>query len=347
MTKVTATLHGFHHLCAHDVDLLLVGPHGQQSILMSDAGDCDVGAQQPPPVELAFDDASTVAVPCLNGPATLLASGLYAPTNDPTAPGTNCTNDPAHPDVFAAPAPGAPYGLGLSAFDGVDPNGSWSLYAMDQASSDDGAIDAGWSLDFTVPAGALSSAPRITGTPEAGRTLKAVSGKLEGGSAAGYQWNRCNARGRGCKAIRGATKGSYRARRADRGRRLKLTERGVTSAGMSSPRNSRATSIVGPALVSLRGTKRSQRALARGGLRVTLRSNLGGSLTAGATVSGVRLASAHRKLRAGRRVKLTLALTPAARSAIAGGARRAKVRLVVRDAGGGRSTTRVTIRLIG
>src|SRR4051794_18146735 len=38
--KVTATVNGFAHACPIDVDILLVGPGGQKSLLMSDAGDC-------------------------------------------------------------------------------------------------------------------------------------------------------------------------------------------------------------------------------------------------------------------------------------------------------------------
>ena len=34
------TLKGFAHQCSIDVDVLLVGPKGQSSILTSDAGDC-------------------------------------------------------------------------------------------------------------------------------------------------------------------------------------------------------------------------------------------------------------------------------------------------------------------
>jgi hypothetical protein len=244
VTKATATLHGFHHLCAHDVDLLLVGPLGHQSILMSDAGNCDVGTQQPPPVELGFDDASTVAVPCLNGPSQLLAGGIYAPTNDPTGPGNNCTNDGAHPDVFAAPAPAPPYGLGLSAFNGVNPNGSWSLYAMDEFNTDDGAIDGGWSLDLTIAAGTLVSAPKISGKALVGKPLKATTGTLGNGAAAAYQWSRCNARGKACKAIRAAIKARYKPTRADRRHKLRVSETGVTSGGTSPARVSKATRVV-------------------------------------------------------------------------------------------------------
>src|SRR5919108_604256 len=39
VTKVTATFHRFAHNFPPDVDALLVGPRGQASYLMSDAGD--------------------------------------------------------------------------------------------------------------------------------------------------------------------------------------------------------------------------------------------------------------------------------------------------------------------
>src|SRR5919201_5533284 len=40
VTKVTATINGFAHGCPTDTGMLLVGPLGQQSVLMSYIGDC-------------------------------------------------------------------------------------------------------------------------------------------------------------------------------------------------------------------------------------------------------------------------------------------------------------------
>jgi hypothetical protein len=341
--KVTVTLHGFHHTCAHDVDLLLVAPRGQQSILMSDAGDCNVGSSQPPPIELAFDDSSSMPVPCLDGPSELLASGVYATTNDPTSP-NDCTRDGTSPDVFAAPAPAGPYSLGLAGFTGADPNGAWNLYAMDQFADDSGAIDAGWSLDLTIPAGTLGSAPAVAGSPESGRTLTARSGALGNAAAPAYQWNRCAADGSSCRPIVSATRATYRANSADRGHTLTVTETAVTSGGASGPRDSAHTSIVGPALLSVAGTRLTQSG--RGGVRISLHTNLSGKLTAGATVGRAKLRGARRTLRAGRHATLRLALTPAARKAIARAKRpRARVKLVVTDANGVKSTKRMTVRL--
>lgn len=171
VTKVTATLHGFHHTCPTDVDVLLVGPQGQKTILMSDAGECG-GVNLPrDPIELTFDDGGP-PLPCMAvfPPPHALAGGTYAPTDSPTSP-YDCSPGPTEMDVFDAPAPTGPYQASMAVFNGVDPNGSWQLYVMDQFSDDQGAIDRGWSLDFTVPPPTVG-APNVNsgGSPSATST---------------------------------------------------------------------------------------------------------------------------------------------------------------------------------
>jgi hypothetical protein len=355
VTDVTATLHGFAHTCPTDVDMLLVGPHGQESILMSDAGDCTGTAR--PAIDIAFN-ASAQPIPCIQAPGSMLTAGTYAPTDQSPADQTNCHNIGPDPDVFDAPAPPGPWPTGLGVFNGVDPNGTWSLYTMDQYHADSGSISGGWSLDLAIPPGTLSTPPTITGSADVGKTLTAVSGTLGNGAVASYQWSRCSAAGSGCAAIAGATLGTYKPVNADKGHALFVTETAVTSGGGSTPLASTATKPVGPAVVSSSGTKSSQNVVKQKGLVASLKSNIGGTLSASATVSVpngakvVRFKTAKKTLRAGKKTTVKLKLSKSGLSSISGALARgkklkAKLTLVVKDAGGGKATKHLTVRLKG
>ncbi len=127
VSKVTVTLTSMSHTFPDDVDILLVGPAGQKIILMSDAG----GSNDLVNNTLTFDDAG----PALPDSA-VIGSGTFRPTNFDTS------------DTFPAPAPAGPYGSLLAAFNGTNPNGTWSLYAFDDAGVDSGSIAGGWRLNF-------------------------------------------------------------------------------------------------------------------------------------------------------------------------------------------------------
>jgi len=129
LQKVTATLAGFSHTSPADVDVLLVGPAGQSVVLMSDVGS-SIGATN---LTFVFDDSG----PALGTGA--LASGTYRPTNVSTG------------DSWPSPAPAGPYGTALSAFNGRDPAGVWTLYVVDDTASYAGSISGGWSLTLTTP----------------------------------------------------------------------------------------------------------------------------------------------------------------------------------------------------
>jgi len=136
VTKVTVTLNGFTHTFPADVDVLLVGPGGQQCILMSDAG----GSAAVSSVNLTFDDAAAVSLP-----SSTLSSGTYKPTNY------------GSPDNFPPPGPGSvtqPLNPPLSVFNGTNPNGTWSLFVVDDATLDTGNINGGWSI--TIQTGTLN-----------------------------------------------------------------------------------------------------------------------------------------------------------------------------------------------
>lgn len=131
VTKVTATLRGYSHTWPDDVDVLLVGPRGQKVMLMSDCG----GGAARNGVTLTFDDSAVATVP----DNSAIAGGTYKPTNIDSST-----------DNFPSPAPAGPFGATLAAFNGLDPNGNWSLYVQDDGSLDSGSITQGWVLSLTT-----------------------------------------------------------------------------------------------------------------------------------------------------------------------------------------------------
>jgi subtilisin-like proprotein convertase family protein len=138
---VNVVLTGLSHTFPADIDMLLVGPAGQQAEFLSDAGNgTDVTG-----VNLVLDQ--TAAAPL----AEPIVSGTFQPTNEGGA------------DPFDAPAPVATGSSSLDVFNGTDPNGTWSLYVMDNASGDTGSL-ASWGLQITtqdVPVSPVISAPAV------------------------------------------------------------------------------------------------------------------------------------------------------------------------------------------
>lgn len=121
---VTVDLFGLSHTFPGDVDVLLVGPTGAKSVLFADV--------------LGASDFINANVTVATGGATFAAaSGTYAPE------GTLFTGP--------APAPVGPYTADLTIFDGLDPNGIWSLYIFDESASDVGSLTGGWALNFLDP----------------------------------------------------------------------------------------------------------------------------------------------------------------------------------------------------
>ena len=127
---MTAKLTSLSHTYPSDVQVLLVSPGGQTVLLMSDAG----SGLPISNVTLTFDDAAGSNLPAL----AQIASGTYKPTDYPPD------------DPFPSPAPGGPYGTNLAVFNGLNPNGTWSLYVNDASPGDSGSISGGWSLTLNT-----------------------------------------------------------------------------------------------------------------------------------------------------------------------------------------------------
>lgn len=119
--RLAVTIQGLSHTFPGDLDILLVGPTGMKTLLMSDAG----GQFDLNNVDLTFDDFAAGPLPS----DAQITSGRYWPTD------IISVDD----DVFPAPAPAGPYGTNLSAFLGTDPQGTWQLYVNDDAGGDVGS----------------------------------------------------------------------------------------------------------------------------------------------------------------------------------------------------------------
>ncbi len=129
ISKVTVTFNGFTHHYPSDVSALLVGPLGQNVVLMSRAS-----TQPASNVRLTLDDAASSSLP----QTAAITDGTYKPT------------DYRSSDSFFPNAPAGPYSKVLSAFNGTSPVGTWSLYVQDDVTPDSGVIAGGWTLSIVT-----------------------------------------------------------------------------------------------------------------------------------------------------------------------------------------------------
>jgi subtilisin family serine protease/subtilisin-like proprotein convertase family protein/ribosomal protein L28 len=137
INSLKVTLTNLSHTWPDDIDVLLVGPTGTKALLMSDVG----GSSGINNVTLTFDPTATSLLP----DEGIITSGSYKATDFETG------------DFFNTPAPGGPYGTDFSVFNGINPNGTWSLYVVDDVGGDAGTIAGGWSLNI----GTASTAPTL------------------------------------------------------------------------------------------------------------------------------------------------------------------------------------------
>lgn len=163
VTKVNVTLKHLSHTWPDDMDIYLIGPGGQGVKLMSDVG----GSTDIYNITLIFDD-SGASLP----DAAAITAGTYKPT-DFEADG---------PTINAL-------GTALSVFNGVNPNGNWSLFAVDDVTTDLGEMFE-WGLDiFTAPV--IDSGPTATpSVASVGQTIAfTTSVTTSPGTMASVEWN--------------------------------------------------------------------------------------------------------------------------------------------------------------
>lgn len=149
VSHVKVTLNGLSHTNPRDIDILLVGPGGENLLILSDA----LGGTDLNNANFTLDDDAATAAP--NGDGTSGAS--YKPTNiySSFASGLN--------DNFAAPAPAVSANTTFaSAFNGTNPNGAWKLYVQDDNAGDTGSMSGGWTLDVTTGVAAAPTTTTVT-----------------------------------------------------------------------------------------------------------------------------------------------------------------------------------------
>ncbi|HEY0461926.1 MAG TPA: proprotein convertase P-domain-containing protein [Pyrinomonadaceae bacterium] len=168
ITGVTVNLENFSHTSPDDVDILLVAPNGRRIVLLSDAG----GATGANNLSMTFSDSAGSFLP----DESPLVSGIFKPTNyDAT-------------DTFPSPAPqeGAVSGAALGAFYGSNPNGTWSLYVVDDNGGNAGTIAGGWNMDIQTSLSAclFTISPAAQAFSAAGG-----SGNFQINTPAGCNWS--------------------------------------------------------------------------------------------------------------------------------------------------------------
>ena len=129
ITDVNLTLKGLGHTLAQNIDIMLVH-EGASTLVMADAGNGTDVAD----LTIILDDEAGVNLP----QGAVLTSGSFQPANYVGG------------DTFPAPAPAVPATTALNAFDGLDPDGTWQLYVVDDANLNTGQITGGWELEITA-----------------------------------------------------------------------------------------------------------------------------------------------------------------------------------------------------
>lgn len=148
VSKVTVTFHNLTHGILNDVDALVVAPGGANLVVLSDAS-VESGITFASNATITFDDAAATQIPGSGNVGT----GSYRPTN--TAVGGA--------DSFPSPAPSPSSQTTLAgAFNGINPNGTWQLFIVDDTTGDLGTMAGGWSLTITTEVAAVATTTTVT-----------------------------------------------------------------------------------------------------------------------------------------------------------------------------------------
>jgi hypothetical protein len=198
ITDLTARTGNMAHTHPTDIDLLLVGPRGQQAMLMSDTCGTSLILNQ----RFLFDQDAASGLP-----QNSCVTGRYQPTN---RAGMGLS-DP----MPLAPAPtGGPgaYPADLSAFNGTDPNGLWRVFAYDDdVAGSNGGVGGVSGVDVSILIQAKCRGVTVTSVGAnrrrdffSGTSARDVMAGLGGGDVmAGLRGNDLTCGGKGTDRING------------------------------------------------------------------------------------------------------------------------------------------------
>src|SRR5215210_247594 len=108
-----------------DIDVMLSAPAPSTAnlVLMSDVGGDSVNSQGPVNADVVLDDQAAVPLPA----DTHLTSGTYRPLDDDDDPEEQVPG----PDLWVSPAPAPSSATTLATFNGINPNGTWNVWIVD------------------------------------------------------------------------------------------------------------------------------------------------------------------------------------------------------------------------
>lgn len=133
ITDLNVRLEGIWHSHPDDLEIMLEKVGGPRVMLMSDAcGGFDATSYM-----WVWDDEAIAHMPD-EGPGNVCATTVQRPTDH--GPG----------DSLPSPAPPAPYGTSLAAFDLLDPNGDWRMWVADDATGDEGFLTKRFTVEMTT-----------------------------------------------------------------------------------------------------------------------------------------------------------------------------------------------------
>ncbi len=171
VTDVNVTLRDLTYpLKPADVDLMVVAPGGMTVMLMSDAcGDNDNENPITSPITVTFDDQAPGPLPA----DAACSSGTFRPTDDDDDQGEFPMHGHGDDVLPGAPAPPS-FPQPLSTFNGIDGNGTWNLFLVDDYPNDPaeggtaGRIAGGWTLSINTSGGGGGATTAAAQAPQGG-----------------------------------------------------------------------------------------------------------------------------------------------------------------------------------